>query len=87
MSNILPESPSDLAPDDMYVWALFIDHVRLVVVVESGYSLDAPVSLHLALSATKRSVNEVLANNGWTPRAWLPHSWGRLARVDLEEGA
>ena len=81
MSTILPERP---APQT-FAWALLIDHARLVVVVEPSYSMDAPPGLHLALSASRNTVDTVLAGNGWTARAWLPRSWGRIARVDLEE--
>jgi hypothetical protein len=44
-------------------------------VVEPGYSVEDPVSLRLALSASRHTVDDVLAGNGWTrPRAWLPRS-------------
>jgi hypothetical protein len=88
---VLPSSPQpqpELQPE-LVAWALSIPYASFVVVLEPGYLVDAPPSLHLALSASDEIVPQVLASNGWKPRSWLPRSWRRLARVDLEpaEGA
>ena len=75
----------DLEPE-LVAWGFVVPHLRAIVVIEPSYRVDAPPSLHLAVSlpVVTAPPEPVLRANGWAPRGWLRRSWGLLARVDLE---
>jgi hypothetical protein len=80
VSTIMPHPSTP----EQFAWAVYIERLHVVVVLEPSYAMNAPPGLHLALSASRQSVDGVLVGNGWTPRVWLPRNWGRVVRVDLE---
>ena len=64
----------DLEPG-LFAWAVAVEHLRVLLVVEPSYRMDSPPGVHLAVTARPVDADEVLAANGWTARAWLPRSW------------
>jgi hypothetical protein len=68
-------------------WALEVDRLGAVLVVELGSIVDGPPVLHLARTIViPDSIDRVLAQNGWAPGAWLTRTWGRVARVNIDPG-
>jgi hypothetical protein len=69
------------------VWALQIEALDAVVVVEPGYPPDSPPVVHLARQIIiPGSVDRLLKDAHWRARTWLARPFGAVARCDRLDG-
>lgn len=87
MDTSFPNAPprqSDLDPE-LFAWALEVDMIDSVLVIEPSYHVESAPALHFARRVTVPGGTErILSEGHWRVRSWLPWSWGRVARADLD---